>query len=101
MHLDETARDNPRSVVDIIRGAMATGMRDVTLNLADNEFIRITGYLVRKSDVAAVHAGHGTRHGSDALAAGSVTNTGPQDRAVHPIGPRRVRSHELDAGTGR
>jgi YjjI family glycine radical enzyme len=60
MHLDETARENPDAVVDIIRGGFATGMRDVTLNLADNDFIRITGYLVRKSDVAAVHAGHGT-----------------------------------------
>lgn len=101
MHVDETARENPQAVIDVIRGGFAIGMRDVTLNLADNEFIRITGYLVRKSDVAAVHAGHGTRHGSDALAAGSVSNTGPEDRVVQPVAPRRVRSHELDAGAGR
>ncbi len=49
---DETARRNPAAVVDVIRGAFRTGMRDFTFNLDSNDFIRITGYLVRKSDLA-------------------------------------------------
>ena len=49
---DETARRNPQAVVDVIRGAFATGMRDFTFNLDSNDFVRITGYLVRKSDLA-------------------------------------------------
>jgi hypothetical protein len=49
---DETARRNPQAAVDVIRGAFATGMRDFTFNLDSNDFVRITGYLVRKSDLA-------------------------------------------------
>ena len=51
VHFDDTAKRNPKAVVDVIRGAMATGMRDFTFNLDSNDFIRITGYLVRKSDL--------------------------------------------------
>ena len=50
-HMDETAVRNPQAIVDIIRGAFRQGMRDFTFNLDNNEFVRITGYLVRKSDL--------------------------------------------------
>ena len=53
-HVDETVRGNPRAMVDVVRGALGVGMRDFTFNLADNEFIRITGYLVRKSDLVGI-----------------------------------------------
>ena len=51
-HVDETAIRNPQAMVDIVRGAFVSGMRDFTFNLDSNDFIRITGYLVRKSDLA-------------------------------------------------
>ena len=68
---DETARGNPQAVVDVVRGAFAIGMRDFTFNLDSNDFIRITGYLVRKSDLAKIEA-EGARHGSTFLGAGAV-----------------------------
>ena len=56
-------------------------MRDVTFNLDSNDFIRITGYLVRKSDLAKLEA-DGARHGSTFLGAGSVAQVArPTDRA--------------------
>jgi YjjI family glycine radical enzyme len=85
-HVDETAVRNPRAVVDIIRGAFASGMRDFTFNLDDNEFVRITGYLVRKSDLAAMAAHGGARHSSDHLAAGSEAAYHLTARAVKRIG---------------
>lgn len=91
---DETATRNPQAVVDIIRGAFAQGMRDVTFNLDSNDFIRITGYLVRKSDLARVE--QGTRHGSDVLAAGSLARSHITDRVV-----KRVTSHEQHPRAGR
>lgn len=57
---DETARRNPQAVVDVIRGAFRTGLRDFTFNLDSNDFIRITGYLVRKSDLARSSRAPGT-----------------------------------------
>lgn len=74
-HVDETAVRNPRAVVDIIRGAFASGMRDFTFNLDGNEFVRITGYLVRKSDLAKIADGEGARHSSDYLTRAARTPT--------------------------
>jgi len=89
-HVDETAVRNPQAVVDVIRGAFATGMRDFTFNLDSNEFVRITGYLVRKSDLLAIAVGEGARHSSDYLAAGSENAYHLTQRAV-----KRVGCHEM------
>ncbi len=91
---DETTRRNPGAVVDVIRGAFRTGMRDFTFNLDSNDFIRITGYLVRKSDLARID--NGARHDSTFLGAGSVAESHVDRRA-----PKRVIAHELGAGPAR
>lgn len=85
-HVDETAVRNPQAMVDIIKGAFAVGMRDFTFNLADNEFVRITGYLVTKSDLVEIDT-VGARHGSDYLAAGSERTFHLTERAVKRVGP--------------
>jgi YjjI family glycine radical enzyme len=85
-HMDETAVRNPQAVVDIIRGAFRQGMRDFTFNLDSNEFVRITGYLVRKSDLAGIAATGAARHSSDHLAAGSENSFHLTHRAVKRIG---------------
>jgi hypothetical protein len=84
--MDETAVRNPQAMVDIIRGAFRQGMRDFTFNLDSNEFVRITGYLVRKSDLAAIAECGAARHGSDHLAAGAENNFHLTQRAVKRIG---------------
>jgi YjjI family glycine radical enzyme len=89
-HVDETAVRNPEAVVDIIRGAFVSGMRDFTFNLDGNEFVRITGYLVRKSDLATIGDAGAVRHASDHLAAGSENAYHVTERAV-----KRVGCHEL------
>ncbi|WP_432834119.1 YjjI family glycine radical enzyme [Dactylosporangium sp. CA-092794] len=88
---DDTVRRNPRAVVDIIRGVFSNGMRDFTFNLDSNDFIRITGYLVRKSDLAK-----NARHESTVLGAGSIRNSHVDRRSV-----KRVISHESDPRAGR
>ena len=92
---DDTAVGNPQAVVDIIRGALAEGMRDVTFNLDSNDFIRITGYLVRKSDLAKLPE-QGARHGSTLLGAGSVERSHVTERAA-----KRVISRESVGRPGR
>ncbi|MFN8189222.1 MAG: YjjI family glycine radical enzyme [Nocardioidaceae bacterium] len=92
-HVDETAVRNPQAMVDIIRGAFRVGMRDYTFNLDSNEFIRITGYLVRKCDLVDID-NVGARHGSDFLAAGAERNFHLTERNV-----KRVAARELAAGT--
>ncbi|MEK7410646.1 MAG: glycyl radical enzyme domain-containing protein [Actinomycetota bacterium] len=86
LSFDDTAMKNPQAIVDVIRGAFKDGMRDFTFNLDSNDFIRITGYLVRKSDLAKLPS---ARHGSTYLGAGSVADSHVDKRQV-----KRVMSHE-------
>ena len=90
-HVEETVQANPRAMVDVIRGALSVGMRDFTFNLDSNEFIRITGYLVRKSDLVGIEE-HGSRHSSDYLAATAEINHTVTTRAV-----KRIIAAELNA----
>jgi hypothetical protein len=92
LSFDETAVKNPQAIVDIIRGAFANGMREFTFNLDSNDFIRITGYLVRKSDLAKMPS---ARHGSTYLGAGSVADSHVDKRNV-----KRVMSHESSPRAG-
>lgn len=92
LHFDDTARRNPEALVDVIRGGFRQGMRDVTFNLDSNDFIRITGYLVRKSDVARVD--EGARHGSTFLGAGNEAEAHCSQRSS-----KRVIAAERLAGT--
>jgi YjjI family glycine radical enzyme len=88
-HVDETVEANPHAMVDVIRGAFEVGMRDFTFNLDSNEFIRITGYLVRKSDLVGIDE-HGARHSSDYLAATAEINHTVTTRSI-----KRVIAAEL------
>lgn len=93
LSFDETAVRNPQAVVDVIRGAFRDGMRDFTFNLDSNDFIRITGYMVRKSDLAKMPS---ARHGSTYLAAGSVADSHVDRRQL-----KRVTSSESSPSTRR
>ncbi|MCL4516778.1 MAG: YjjI family glycine radical enzyme [Firmicutes bacterium] len=96
-HFDHTVRENPAAVADIIKGAFKSGMREFTFNLADGEFVRVTGYLVRRADLEAVARGRASRYDTSALAKDSVPNQGVLRRAI-----RRVVAGEMgDPGKGQ
>ncbi len=48
---DQTSLEYKEAVLDIIKGAFASGMRYITTYLKDTDLIRVTGYLVKKSEV--------------------------------------------------
>ncbi len=83
-HIDDTVQRNPDAMVDMIRGAFNAGMRDFTFNVNSNDFVRITGYLVRKSELARYAEGN-ERHSSTLFAAGSVENSQVTERAVKRV----------------
>lgn len=90
-HFDETVKRNPLAILDIIKGAFKKGMRMFTFNLSDSEFIRITGYLVRRSDLKDFRE-EGSRYGSALFAANSMDNANVDNRKA-----KRVNSHERTA----
>ena len=49
--LDETVKRNPQAVVQLCLGAFRAGMREFTANVAGNDLVRVTGYMVRLSDL--------------------------------------------------
>lgn len=91
VHLDDTVERNPEAVVDVVRGAFDLGMREFTFNVGSNDFIRITGYLVRKSDLA--HVDEGARHASTFLGAGNEAQAHCSTRAT-----KRVIAAERSGG---
>lgn len=51
---ETTAKQNPEAILDIFKGAFSVGMRYISTYGADSDLIRVTGYLVKKSEVRAV-----------------------------------------------
>lgn len=54
---DQTYTDHLDAVVDIIDGAFAQGYRYITTYLKNTDLIRVTGYLVKKSEVERFRKG--------------------------------------------
>ena len=90
-HFDNTITRNPSAVLDIIKGSFKKGMRLFTFNISDSEFIRITGYLVRRSDLIEFRE-EGSRYGSALFAANSMDNANVDKRNT-----KRINSHERTA----
>lgn len=82
---ESTARDNLDGVLRIVKGAMKHGMRVMALNTSDSELIRITGYLVKRSDVERYRRGEQLREGTVKLGADSITNNRTLGRRVRNV----------------
>ncbi|WP_421246350.1 YjjI family glycine radical enzyme [Aeromonas sanarellii] len=50
--LDPTIRQNPQALLQLCKGAFALGMREFSANVADSDLVRVTGYMIRKRDLA-------------------------------------------------
>lgn len=90
--LDETVKANPAAVLDLCKGAFACGLREFTANVGGNDLVRVTGYMIRLSDVARYNADKGARTNTTALGAEAANKT-----AILARKPRVV-AHELGAG---
>ncbi|MCK4261194.1 MAG: YjjI family glycine radical enzyme [Halanaerobiales bacterium] len=91
-NFENTAKNNPQAIMDIIKGAFKLKMRDFTLNLADSEFVRVTGYLVRRSDLEEFRKENRSRYDSTVLGYNAIENQGLFNRK------KRVISNEQNSG---
>ncbi|WP_449545705.1 YjjI family glycine radical enzyme [Lelliottia amnigena] len=85
--LDETIKRNPQAVVQLCLGAFNAGMREFTANIAGNDLVRVTGYMVRLSDLEKYRA-EGSRINTTWLGEEAARNTRILERQP------RVISHE-------
>lgn len=82
---DKTAKKNYAGVLKIIKGAFKNGIRIMAINTNDSDLIRITGYLVKRSDVKKYNEGAVPREGTVVFGADSIKNNRILDRKVNSI----------------
>lgn len=82
---DETAKRNPEAIVDMIKGAFGKGMRYFSTYSDDCDVIRITGYLVKKSDIAKLEQGIRVHQANAMWGYGEVKNARIYERKVRKL----------------
>ncbi|MCG8572188.1 MAG: YjjI family glycine radical enzyme [Spirochaetes bacterium] len=79
---DQMSKKNPKAILDIIKGAFGEGMRYLSLYAADSDVIRITGYLVKKSEIEKLQKGEAVLRDTTALGLGNVEHARTLERKV-------------------
>jgi len=79
---DATVKNNPAFVLDILQGAFKNGLRYFSAYSADSDVVRITGYLVKRSDMEALARGKQVRNGAVVLGKGAAENQGVLERKI-------------------
>ncbi|MDF5336545.1 DUF3029 family protein, partial [Vibrio parahaemolyticus] len=86
--IDETVKSNPEAMFNLCKGALNAGYREFTANVTSNDLIRVTGYMIKLSDVAKYDK-EGSRTNTTFLGAEAAKNTKILERSP------RVVSHEV------
>lgn len=81
-NFDSTVKSNPEYVLDIIKGAFKKQMRYFSAYSTDCDVIRITGYLVKRSEMKKLQEGNQVLQDTVALGLGAVLNQKVLERKV-------------------
>jgi len=77
------AKDNLNAVLDIFKGGFKCGMRYISAYPKDGDFIRVTGYLIKKSDLNKFSSGQQVQYDTVQYAQNAIEQYGVLDRKVH------------------
>lgn len=80
--VDVTVHRNPQFVLDIVRGAMKMNIRYLSFYSSDSDVIRITGYLVKRSEMEKLSRGENVLQNTTGLGLGAAKNCKVLDRRV-------------------
>ena len=80
--IDLTVHKNHEYVLDIIKGAMQKEIRYLSFYSSDSDVIRITGYLVKKSEINKLEKGESVLQDTTALGMGAKHNGKILERKV-------------------
>ena len=87
--VDESITNNPEALVQLCKGAFASGFREFTVNVASNDLVRVTGYMVRLSDIRKFREKQGSRTNTTVLGSEAAELTGILDRKPRVVGNER------------
>lgn len=79
---DETAKHNPKAILDIIKGAFSQNMRYLSFYSSDSDVIRVTGYMVKRSDIEKYDEGKSVLRNSTVLGSGATKGLRVFERKV-------------------
>ena len=82
--IDETIKNNPQALMAICKGGMQQGLRMFTANVANGELVRVTGYMVRRSDIKKLKE-EGSRLNTTVFGAEAVEKCGVDSRNARLI----------------
>ena len=79
---DPTGRNNPAAVLDIVKGAFELGDKYISFYASDSDLVRITGYLVKRSDMEHYYKGETVLQNTVHLGAENYRNAHLENRKV-------------------
>jgi len=92
--VDETIKNNQSALLQICKAAFQIGFREFTANISGNDLVRVTGYMVRLSDIAK-YKQEGSRINTTFLGSEAADDT---DGNSYLCRTPRVISHEQIMG---
>jgi YjjI family glycine radical enzyme len=72
--IEPTARRNGEYLLDMVKGGFAKGGRYFSIHCGDSDVIRVTGYLVKRSEMDKLKAGESVLQNTTALGLGAAVN---------------------------
>ncbi len=80
--IDMTVHKNPEFLLDIIKGAFKDNLRYISFYSSDSDVIRITGYLVKRSEIEKLRSGVAVLQNTTGLGMGAVDNCKVEERKI-------------------
>ena len=80
--IDMTVHRNPEYVLDIIKGSFRENLRYLSFYSSDSDVIRVTGYLVKRSEMEKLDKNEAVIHDTTALGLGASKNGHILERKV-------------------
>ena len=80
--IDLTVHKNPEYVLDIVKGAFQKDLRYLSFYSSDSDVIRVTGYLVKRSELEKLDAGNAVLLNTTGLGLGASKNGHILERKV-------------------
>lgn len=81
--MESTARKNPSAILDLVKGSFSLGVKYMSFYEEDGDLIRITGYLVKKSEME--------KFNKDQAVLQNTTHLGAPNYAHNKLDQRKVR----------
>ena len=80
--VDMTVHKNPDYVLDILKGSFSNEIRYLSFYSSDSDVVRVTGYLVKRSEIEKLDSGVAVRQNTTGLGKGARDNCKALDRRI-------------------